>query len=111
LATNTLKSSKALFRAKPNGRGNQRRPKSRWADGGTAITWLRGQTLTSEIGRTVLKTGRHEEIFFNRPVVNHKLTDLCGTTIVVPHKSVSKYFSVLVGNLFFCYLIIGKKEK
>jgi hypothetical protein len=42
---------KALFRAKPIGRRNQGRPKSEG----------------SEIGRTVLKPDRHEEIFFNRP--------------------------------------------
>jgi hypothetical protein len=46
---------KALFRAKPNRRRNQRRPTSRWADG-----------VNSDIQRTVLKTGRHGEIFFNR---------------------------------------------
>jgi hypothetical protein len=38
---------KALFRAKPNGRRNQGRPKPMWA----------------EIG----KTGRHGKTFFNRP--------------------------------------------
>jgi hypothetical protein len=36
----------ALFRAKPNARRNQGRPKFRWADG---------------------VTGKHGEIFFNRP--------------------------------------------
>jgi hypothetical protein len=41
---------RALFKARPNGRRNQGRPKSKW----------------SEIGRTVLKTGRHGKIFFNR---------------------------------------------
>jgi hypothetical protein len=49
---------KALFRAKPNGRRNQGRPKSRWAD---------GVNSDSPRGRTLLKTGRHREIFFNRP--------------------------------------------
>jgi hypothetical protein len=46
-------------RAKPNGRINQGRSKSRWAD--SLALGVR------EIGRTVLKTGRHGEIFFNRP--------------------------------------------
>jgi hypothetical protein len=49
---------KALFRAKPIGRRNQRRPKSRWAD---------GVNSDSLIERTVLKTGSHEKIFLNRP--------------------------------------------
>jgi hypothetical protein len=51
---------KALFRAKPNGRRNQGRSNSRWADR------VNNDNL-SEIGHTVLKKGRHREIFFNRP--------------------------------------------
>jgi hypothetical protein len=50
---------KALFRAKPIGRKNQRRPKSRWVDG--------VNSEGSEIGRTVLKTGSHGKIFLDRP--------------------------------------------
>jgi hypothetical protein len=52
---------KVLFRAKPNGRINQGRPKSRWADGVNCDS-----LALAVIGRTVLKTGRHGEIFFNR---------------------------------------------
>jgi hypothetical protein len=52
---------KALFRAKFNEKTNQGRPKSRWVDG------VNSDSLASEIGRTVLKTCKHEEIFFNRP--------------------------------------------
>jgi hypothetical protein len=54
---------KALFRAKPIGRRNQGRPKSRWADEVNSDSLALG----SEIGRTVLKTGSHGKIFLNRP--------------------------------------------
>jgi hypothetical protein len=52
-----------VFRAKPNGRRNQGRPKSRWADGVNSDSLALGV----KIGRTGLKTGSHGEIFFNRP--------------------------------------------
>jgi hypothetical protein len=45
-----------LQRAKPNGRRNQGRPKSRWADGVNSDSLALG-----------VKTGRHRGIFFNRP--------------------------------------------
>jgi hypothetical protein len=51
---------KALFRAKPSGSRNQGRPKFRWADK------VNSDSL-DQIGRTVLKTGIHRTIFFNRP--------------------------------------------
>jgi hypothetical protein len=54
---------KALFRAKPNGKRNQGRPNSRWVDGVNSDSLA----LSSEIGRTVLKTGSHGEIFLDRP--------------------------------------------
>jgi hypothetical protein len=49
---------KALFRAKPNGRRNQGRPKSRWADGVNSNRWCQ---------RLLALCSRHGEIFFNRP--------------------------------------------
>jgi hypothetical protein len=55
---------KALYRAKPIGRRNQGRPKSRWdfQDRDPAIAW----PYRSEIGRTVLKTGSNGKIFLER---------------------------------------------
>jgi hypothetical protein len=47
---------KALLRAKPNGRRNQGRPKSRWVDG-----------VNSDSLGTVLKTGSLGKILFKRP--------------------------------------------
>jgi hypothetical protein len=47
---------KTLFRAKPNGRRNQGRPKFRWADG------VKYDDLAVGV-----KTGRHGEVFFNKP--------------------------------------------
>jgi hypothetical protein len=61
---------KALFRVKPNGRRNQGRPKSRWADGGKSDSLALG-----------LKTGSHGEIFFNGP---------CPVLVVVSHNLESK---------------------
>jgi hypothetical protein len=54
---------KALFRAKPIGRINQGRPKSRWVDGVNSDSLALGVRN----GRTVLKTGSHGKIFLNRP--------------------------------------------
>jgi hypothetical protein len=54
---------KALFRAKPNGRRNQGRPNSRWADG------VNSDSLALEVRDWMdcAKTGRYGEILFNRP--------------------------------------------
>jgi hypothetical protein len=52
---------KALFRAKPNGRRNQGRPKSRWADG------LNSDSLALGVRLDALCTGRHGKVFFKRP--------------------------------------------
>jgi hypothetical protein len=54
---------RTLFRPKPNGRRNQGRLKSKWADGVNSDNLAQG----SDIGRTVLKIGRFGEIFFKRP--------------------------------------------
>jgi hypothetical protein len=54
---------KALFRTKPNGKRNQGRLKSRLAEGVNSDILALGV----RDGHTVLKTGRHREIFFNRP--------------------------------------------
>jgi hypothetical protein len=53
---------KALFRAKPNGRKYQERPKSRWADGVNSDSLALGVK-----DWTVLKTGSHGKIFLHRP--------------------------------------------
>jgi hypothetical protein len=52
---------KALFRAKPNGRRNQGRPKSRWEDG------VNSDSLALGVRDGTHCAHSHGEIFFNRP--------------------------------------------
>jgi hypothetical protein len=52
---------KALFRAKPNGRRNQGRPKSKWADGVNSDSLTRDWTHCVQLRQT------YGEISFNRP--------------------------------------------
>jgi hypothetical protein len=52
---------KDLFRVKPNGKRNQGRLKSKWVDG------VNKESLALGVRDWTLKTGRHGEIFFNRP--------------------------------------------
>jgi hypothetical protein len=61
---------KALFRAKPIGRGNQGRPKSRWADGVNIDSMALGDVLCSR--QTVMERSSSTGINQISVVVPHK---------------------------------------